>query len=550
MSKLYTISVLCFLCLTCTINAQNLDSLKLSYKRAENPVKQIELLHEIATYFGAHNIDSSLVYNKKALEVAEEYEIDTLIASSAVSISNNYITQGKLDFSMEYHLKAFRIYKKANHVIGEIRVLNSLALINFYQKKQDEALKNFSQVLEILKNSRELDSLFRNRNLGAVYNNIGIVTEIKGNYSKSLEYYSQGITYSKKANDLTNLASLYSNVGLVYLNMKKLELAESYFNESLKIRLDQNDELGLCKSYQHLGSLYKETGDYSLSETNLLLSLEKCESVNANMPRAQVLERLSEIYALKNDYKKAYDYRISFSALNDSLTNRETERKITEAEMQFQFDKEMQEREAKQQRQEYMYILISIGLILIILVVAGLYFIQKVKSKNQILQREKVELKNKELSLRKQSLENELDSKGRELTTNVMYLIKNNELISEISKRLLFLKKQMKKENQSDVQKIIMDLQMAKDDALWDEFEVRFNQVHNDFYDRLNQKFPNLSNNEKKICAFLKLNMTSKEICTLTRQSINSLNVARTRLRKKLGLNNSSTNLTSFLENI
>jgi DNA-binding CsgD family transcriptional regulator len=73
--------------------------------------------------------------------------------------------------------------------------------------------------------------------------------------------------------------------------------------------------------------------------------------------------------------------------------------------------------------------------------------------------------------------------------------------------------------------------------------------VHNDFYDKLNEKFPNLSANEKRLCAFLRLNMSTKEISAITYQSINSITVARSRLRKKLELD-SDENLISFLESI
>lgn len=131
-----------------------------------------------------------------------------------------------------------------------------------------------------------------------------------------------------------------------------------------------------------------------------------------------------------------------------------------------------------------------------------------------------------------------------------MYLLKKNEFNSEISSRLMELKKQMKKTDQDIIQKIIIDIKNAQDDDIWKEFEVRFSQVYNDFYERLNSKYPDLTLNEKRICAFLRLNMTTKEICALTRQSYNSLNVARARLRKKLNIQNEDINLVTFLENI
>jgi DNA-binding CsgD family transcriptional regulator len=128
--------------------------------------------------------------------------------------------------------------------------------------------------------------------------------------------------------------------------------------------------------------------------------------------------------------------------------------------------------------------------------------------------------------------------------------MKKNEMLIDISERLLEVKRNAKKEDQDRIQRIILELNTAKDNDVWEEFEIRFNQVYNDFYERLMNRFPNISSNDRKLCAFLRLNMSSKEICAITRQSPNSLNVARARLRKKLGLDNSETSLVSFLEHV
>ncbi len=96
---------------------------------------------------------------------------------------------------------------------------------------------------------------------------------------------------------------------------------------------------------------------------------------------------------------------------------------------------------------------------------------------------------------------------------------------------------------------MIRELQSFTDIDTWKEFELRFQEVHSDFYTKLNDSFPNLTNNEKKLCAFLRLNMTTKEISAITYQSITSITVARSRLRKKIGIDKDE-NLVSFLESL
>jgi DNA-binding CsgD family transcriptional regulator len=95
---------------------------------------------------------------------------------------------------------------------------------------------------------------------------------------------------------------------------------------------------------------------------------------------------------------------------------------------------------------------------------------------------------------------------------------------------------------------IIQDLERENTSkTIWEEFEHRFIAVNPEFYQTLLQSFPDLTQNEKRLCAFLKLNMNTKEISTITGQTPHSINVARTRLRKKLGLSNSEVCTCDFL---
>ena len=108
----------------------------------------------------------------------------------------------------------------------------------------------------------------------------------------------------------------------------------------------------------------------------------------------------------------------------------------------------------------------------------------------------------------------------------------------------------VKDETKEAIRRIHTDLKKSTEDEIWEEFELRFQQVHRDFYDKLMDKFPDLSPNEQRLCAFLRLNMSSKEISELTGQSPNALETARYRLRKKLGISNSQVNLITFLSTI
>lgn len=158
--------------------------------------------------------------------------------------------------------------------------------------------------------------------------------------------------------------------------------------------------------------------------------------------------------------------------------------------------------------------------------------------------------KKKRIESEMESLEKDLELKNKELTTNVMYLLKKHELINNISGRLLRLKTKMTSENKEAIQKIIFDLQGGAEPEVWEEFELRFQNVHTDFYKKLEKIAPDLTPSELKVCAFLKLNMNSKEISALIHQSTKSVEVKRSRIRKKLGLTNTDINLIKYLSEL
>ena len=96
---------------------------------------------------------------------------------------------------------------------------------------------------------------------------------------------------------------------------------------------------------------------------------------------------------------------------------------------------------------------------------------------------------------------------------------------------------------------IVSELRVEAPQSNWKEFEMQFNQVHPDFYKRLYEKHPELTSYEQRICAFLRMNLNSKEISAITGRSLKSIEVSRSRIRTKLKLSRND-NLNSFLASV
>ena len=124
-----------------------------------------------------------------------------------------------------------------------------------------------------------------------------------------------------------------------------------------------------------------------------------------------------------------------------------------------------------------------------------------------------------------------------------MSMVKKNELLADIKERLLRAKN-------GDVNEVIKQIDQSLNHRdNWEFFKEAFDNADRDFFKNLKESHPNLSPNDMKLCAYLRLNLSSKEIAPLFNISARSVEIKRYRLRKKLNLS-SNENLTNYIINL
>ncbi|MGE4288362.1 MAG: response regulator [Salinivirgaceae bacterium] len=142
-----------------------------------------------------------------------------------------------------------------------------------------------------------------------------------------------------------------------------------------------------------------------------------------------------------------------------------------------------------------------------------------------------------------------LASKDAELTENSLYLVKNNIFNHEMVKLLnACIEKVSATDNMARnmIKEVISKLNQHIQEDSWFRFNLSFDRVHPEFNKHLVEHFPELTPTELKLCAFVRLGMSNKEIASLLNQNPDSVKVSRSRLRKKLGIEQSQ-NLENFL---
>lgn len=150
--------------------------------------------------------------------------------------------------------------------------------------------------------------------------------------------------------------------------------------------------------------------------------------------------------------------------------------------------------------------------------------------------------------LKNEKLETEVNFKNKELSTMTMHLVHRGQVLAKIKEVISsIVKKQEISESSTSFRqllRLIREVDKSEDD--WDQFKIHFTNVNADFFDILKAKFPEVTSNELKLCAYLKMNLSSKEIAQLMNITIKAVEVGRYRLRKKLRLQ-SDINLYDFL---
>jgi len=185
------------------------------------------------------------------------------------------------------------------------------------------------------------------------------------------------------------------------------------------------------------------------------------------------------------------------------------------------------------------------------------YFVRKRITRQHLRQQQELEAKREMerqqslqeiISLQNKNLQTEISHKSIQLADATVSIIRKNELLIEIKKELEKQKNSLTSKNPARYYEKITGLinKNISSDHDWQMFEALFDQAHQNFFKRLKQAHPELTQSDLKLCAYLKLNLSSKEIAPLLNITNRGVEIRRYRLRKRLGLE-AKENLVEFI---
>ena len=478
------------------------------------------------------DLKNSINYAIQAKELAsikgfkKEYAEATLLIANSFTQLNDFTKSSNLCF------EALELYEKIGDEKGTCDALNGIGIIYFEQKQYDKALEYFKRSLAIAEKLNDLRGISRGLN-----NTSNVYGLDKNNVHKSIKALEEAIEINLRTGQKLWLGINYSNLASYYAQIDKYDSAFQYVFKSIETYKELNNLLDLARSYHQLSEYYLVMENTKEFLFYAMLADSIGEAKGLKGVQFTTANTLQNYYSQAGDFEKAYFYKTRQYNLKDSIDTETSLTRLAQLELLYDLEKKEQEMKIQTQRKDFIIALSIVSLVALVIFSILLLFRYRIKVRYS--------------NLEQQKLKNELEYKNKEMTANVMALMKKNEMLTDITTRLIDIEaKADREETKSSIRKVAIDIENSTQEKIWEEFELRFKQVHSAFYNKLNLRFPDLSPNEQRLCAFLKLNLTTKEISSITGQNARAIEMARFRLRKKLGISTQEINLVTFISQI
>lgn len=498
-------------------------------------------INNLAAYYEAtEHIDSAILLQKRVLAIGMETNSDRTIASSYNNLGTYYYKIDSYDSAMQYYLRALKIYERLDNQAGTAKCLNNVGGVLASQKNQEQALSYYFKAFVINKQLNDSTEIAIN------LLNIGLMNEELSRLDSAKKYFDRTLEVCRAGGIRTTEMIVLTSLGDLLFYEKKYQQAIDYYNQSLALAIETDTRDRQAEVLVNMGRAYSMMGDNVQAEKKFLRGLALAREIKALTFARKSYKGLYEMYENTNALEKAIAYHHLYSDLNDSIFNQEQSNGINELNIQYETARKEQQIKLNEAQIETLHqqakadelrgYLLGTGLIAVLLVGGiGIF------GYRQRLRRHQVERR-----IEKESFEKELSFKKKELATHTLHLVQKSELLESIRTKL----EEVKKEPNANPNAIARLIQIIRNDEQsekdWANFQTYFEQVHEKFDIKLREHFNDLTNNEVRLAALLKMSLSTKEIATILNISPDSVNKARYRLRKKLNLSTEES-LETFL---
>lgn len=476
----------------------------------KNTIQTQDLLNQYRVRYNLASLSIKMDEYEHARELIEDAEI---ILDSIFPYYNDY-QLGELPYDYEFY-----------------SIRTSIGLLYWGLKDFDSVINEFQKLLRLSQNKT---NYFENEL--PVYWGLAEANYYQLNFQKALHFYSKGVNIATSLNDSYYLIDNIVGLGRCNAKLGKLTEAMNDFNRALELAKEYDFVNDFVEITLEMAKLQMDQENYEGALKNCMISKNNSIQSNSILLQIESQKLLAQIYSHIGNADSTYYYSKQVEDLKLEMEEKEAIRKITEARITMLFEE--REKDLKNNFQSRVgwlkkkVFLFSSSLIIIIIffLIFNFYKMQSIKDVER------------ELIIEKQQVKVSLERNKKLLVKNSLIHLQDQKLLDQALKN-------NEQKKLSELLKTVKDKKLNQN-SFWDEFEIRNMELYSTFFNKLLNAHPDLTNNERRLCSFLKLDLTTKEISRITGQSIESINVARVRLRKKLNLTHKRISFINYFQEI
>ncbi|KAA2217005.1 tetratricopeptide repeat protein [Maribacter flavus] len=531
---------------------QIMDSAMLNYQEAIR----------FSKLFGSNRNLASAMANISVIEGQNGNYVKAIKLMDTVAkmnlVEKDYLNYGVTLNNRAYHfyeqgdyVNAMKGFKAALNILDTIPrdifrqgdVYRNIAKLNYQEKDFEDALSYLNKANDIYE--KVDDYLFQSY----VWSDIGnVYLELK-RYDNAIESYKKGLTICEDYGFKESRSLSLGNLAIALREQGKLEEALNSFHESTKNTEHDESMANRIVHEYHVGYTHAllKNKDSALFHLNRAISWS--DSLGQANELKNALEFRSKSYALWGMETNALEDLLKMNFIKDSIFNTKKSKQIEQ--LQTLYETEKKEAEIALQKEEINTLnekakvdtltkgLYAGGMFTFVTVSGLLFFGFRQRIKKNRIAREKQEA----------IFQQEIEHKQKELASQTLHLVQKNTFIQELMENLEKIKNSPEK-FKMEFRRIVMLLKKENaSDKDWEVFKSYFADVHNDFDQKLKTIYTDISEKEIRLAAFLRMNLTTKEIAATLNVLPDSILKSKYRLKKKLGLDK-DTDLNQFLNTL
>lgn len=471
------------------------------------------------TYIYLAQYEKSLHFANKALEL-RNMQADSDTVQSFMNLGIIYSYKGDYPKSLDYYKRALRAREAQGDSFMINQVKSNIGILYREMRLYEKAEHHFTAALNYF-NHADFKKL-----AGRTHNNLGNLYQATGETEKARFHLEKALEIEKLLGSEQDLWIPNLNLGYFYEGNQEFEKAKAHFQKALALSEESGNHYGSVLCNINIAACHSQLGDNRKAVKMIHGADSIIRTIDDLSFQQYAFYKCYTIYENAGRLGDAIEFFKEYVTIKDSLMNTQKISQIAEIESKHEILSKEREVVLTNERairlevtnelmstQRKALILLVIGLLAVLALIIGVY---RLKMKQQ-------QSEYKELEREAAQAAKDIANKNR-LLKELRDRVSNQEISKPTSSNSEFL----------NLFKLIES--SSSDETDWVHFQEKFSKLHPAFLQRLEQAFPNLTDNDLRLAALIRLRMTSKEIAGAINVEHVSVQKARYRLKKKLAL--------------